>query len=247
MPGKVHLIGAGPGDAGLITVKGMEMLRQADVVVYDELANHDLLQYARTGAKLIDVGKQGGRHKVPQDGINQIIVDEAMAGHWVVRLKGGDPFLFGRGGEEAEELRKAGIDVHVVPGVTSAIAAPALAGIPVTHRDHAPMVTFVTGHERGDRSDERIDWGVLARTGGTIVILMGMSNLEHNMARLMEGGMNPATPVGVIYRGSTPQQRVVISTLSEVVKDCRDQGVGSPSVVVVGDVVGCYDRLGDLR
>lgn len=247
MPGEVHLIGAGPGDAGLITVKGMEMLKQADVVVYDELANHDLLEHVRPGAKLIDVGKQGGHHKVPQDGINKIIVDEAMAGRRVVRLKGGDPFLFGRGGEEAEELRKAGIDVHVVPGVTSAIAAPALAGIPVTHRDHAPMVTFVTGHERGDRSIERIDWGVLARTGGTIVILMGMSNLEHNMSRLKEGGMDPATPVGVIHRGSTPQQRVVISTLSEVVRDCRDLGVGSPSVVVVGDVVGCYDRLGDLR
>jgi len=247
MPGEAYLVGAGPGDAGLITVKGMELLRKADGVVYDELANHDLLDHVHPGAKLIDVGKQGGRHKVPQEGINQIIVDEARAGNKVVRLKGGDPFLFGRGGEEAEELRKAGIDVHVVPGVTSAIAAPALAGIPVTHRDHAPMVTFVTGHERGDRSDERIDWGALARTGGTIVILMGMSNLEHNMSRLMEGGMDPATPVGVVHRGSTPQQRVVISTLREVVRDCRDQGVGSPSIVVVGDVVGCYHRLGDLR
>ncbi|OPY29170.1 MAG: Uroporphyrinogen-III C-methyltransferase [Methanomassiliicoccales archaeon PtaU1.Bin030] len=247
MPGEAYLVGAGPGDAGLMTVKGMELLRKADVVVYDELANHDLLDHVRPGAKLIDVGKQGGHHKVPQEGINEIIVNEARAGNMVVRLKGGDPFLFGRGGEEAEELRKAGIDVHVVPGITSAIAAPALAGIPVTHRDHAPMVTFVTGHERGDRPDERIDWGALARTGGTIVILMGMSKLEHNMSRLMEAGMDPATPVGVVHRGSTPQQRVVISTLREVVKDCRDQGVGSPSVVVVGDVVRCHHRLGDLR
>jgi uroporphyrin-III C-methyltransferase len=225
----------------------MELIRTADVIVYDQLANPVLLDHAREGAKLIDVGKQGGYHKVRQEGINRIIVDEALDDKLVVRLKGGDPFMFGRGGEEAEELRKAGITVHVVPGVTSAIAAPALAGIPVTHRDYAPMVTFVTGHERDDRPDERINWNALAQTRGTIVILMGMAYLEQNMARLVAGGLEPSTPVAVVHRGSTPYQRVVLSTLSEVVNECQRQGVGSPSVVVVGGVASLHEVLGDLR
>lgn len=222
-------------------------MRSADVIVYDQLANSELLDHARPDARLIDVGKEGGHHKVRQDGINRIIVEEARAGRKVVRLKGGDPFMFGRGGEEAEELRKAGIAVHVVPGVTSAIAAPAMAGIPVTHRDHAPMVTFVTGHERDDRPDERIDWEVLAKTGGTIVILMGMAHLERNMSRLMGGGMLPGTPVAVVHRGSTPAQKVIVSTLDRVAEECRRQDVGSPAVVVVGGVASLREVLGDLR
>lgn len=247
MPGEVYLVGAGPGDIGLITVRGMELVRAADVIVYDQLANPELLDHARPDARLIDVGKQGGHHKVRQEGINRIIVEEAVAGRRVVRLKGGDPFMFGRGGEEAEELRKAGIAVHVVPGVTSAIAAPAMAGIPVTHRDHAPMVTFVTGHERDDRSDERIDWDALAKTGGTIVILMGMAHLEQNMGRLVRGGLDPLTPVAVVHRGSTPQQKVVVSTLEGIAEECKRQEVGSPSVVVVGGVASLHEVLGDLR
>lgn len=247
MPGEVYLVGAGPGDLGLITVRGLELVKAADVIVYDQLANAELLDHARPCARLIDVGKQGGHHKVRQEGINRIIVEEAMAGRKVVRLKGGDPFMFGRGGEEAEELRRAGVLVHVVPGVTSAIAAPAMAGIPVTHRDYAPMVTFVTGHERDDRPDERINWEVLAHTGGTIVILMGMAHLEQNMSRLMGGGMDPSTPVAVVHRGSTPQQKVVLSTLDGIAEECQRQDVGSPAVVVVGGVASLREVLGDLR
>jgi len=246
LPGEVYLVGAGPGDIGLITVRGMELVRTAEGIVYDQLANPELLDHARPDARLIDVGKQGGNHKVRQEGINRIIVEEALAGRKVVRLKGGDPFMFGRGGEEAEELRKAGIAVHVVPGVTSAIAAPAMAGIPVTHRDHAPMVTFVTGHERDDRPDERIDWSMLARTGGTIVILMGMARLAQNMRRLLEGGMPASTLVAVVHRGSTPAQRVVLSTIDSVAEECERQGVGSPAVVVVGGVASLREVLGDL-
>lgn len=247
MPGEVYLVGAGPGDIGLITVRGMELIKTADVIVYDQLANSDLLDRARPGSKLIDVGKEGGHHKVRQEGINNIIIEEAKEGRMVVRLKGGDPFMFGRGGEEAEELRKAGIDVHVVPGVTSAIAAPAMAGIPVTHRDHAPMVTFVTGHERGDRPDERINWEALANTGGTIVILMGMANLAQNMSRLVKGGMSPSTPVAVVHRGTTSFQRVLLSTLDSIAEKCRSQDIGSPAVVVVGGVASLREVLGDLR
>lgn len=247
MAGDVYLVGAGPGDLGLITVRGLELIAAADVIIYDQLANPELLDRARKDARLIDVGKQGGLHKVKQDGINEIIIEEAMKNQLVVRLKGGDPFMFGRGGEEAEELRKAGVGVHVVPGVTSAIAAPAMAGIPVTHRDHAPMVTFVTGHERDDRPDERIDWSVLANTGGTIVILMGMARLGHNMARLIGGGMDPSTPVAVVHRGSTPSQKVVLSTVKDVEEECRRQGVGSPAVVVVGGVATLREVLGDLQ
>jgi uroporphyrin-III C-methyltransferase len=247
LPGEVYLVGAGPGDIGLITVRGLELVRSADVIVYDQLANPELLDRARPGAKLIDVGKEGGHHKVRQEGINKIIVEEASEGRMVVRLKGGDPFMFGRGGEEAEELRKAGIKVHVVPGVTSAIAAPAMAGIPVTHRDHAPMVTFVTGHERDDRPDERINWEALANTGGTIVVLMGMANLAQNMSRLVKGGLDPSTPVAVVHRGSTPSQKVVVSTLDGIAEECRRQGIASPAVVVVGGVASLREVLGDLR
>ena len=197
MTGLVVLVGAGPGDPRLITVAGLEALRSADVVVYDSLAGKELLREAKEDAEMIDVGKRGGCHKVEQSEINRIIVERAKGGSTVVRLKGGDPFMFGRGGEEAEELRAAGVEVRVVPGVTSAIAAPALAGIPVTHRDHASFVTFVTGHER-DREDERIDWNGLARLGGTIVILMGMARLGRNIERLIDGGLDPSTPVAVV-------------------------------------------------
>ncbi len=247
MTGEAYLVGAGPGDIGLITVRGMELISTADVIVYDQLANHELLRHAREGAKLIDVGKEGGNHKVVQQDINRIIVEEATQGARVVRLKGGDPFMFGRGGEEAEELRSAGISVHVVPGVTSAIAAPALAGIPVTHRDFTSTVTFVTGHERDDRPGERIDWSALAKLKGTIVILMGMASLGRNMQKLTDGGMDISTPVAVVHKGSTPEQRIVVSTVSEVAEECRRLGVGSPSVVVVGGVASLHDVLGDLR
>ncbi|WP_019176692.1 uroporphyrinogen-III C-methyltransferase [Methanomassiliicoccus luminyensis] len=245
--GEVYLVGAGPGDPRLITVKGLELLRQADVIVYDYLAGEELLKEVKKGAELIDVGKKGGCHKVKQDGINDIIVAKAKEGKKVVRLKGGDPFMFGRGGEEAEELRKHGVAVHVVPGVTSAIAAPALAGVPVTHRDHASFVTFVTGHESDSKEEDIIDWKGLAQLGGTIVILMGMGHLEKNMGSLIDGGLDPSTPVAVVHRGSTPAQRSAVGTASDIAARCREQNISSPAVVVVGSVARLKDVLGDLR
>lgn len=247
MAGKVYLVGAGPGDPKLITVRGLELLRSADVVVYDSLAGEELLKEVRKDAELIDVGKRGGCHKVRQEGINDIIVSKARDGLVVVRLKGGDPFMFGRGGEEAEELRSNGLEVHVAPGVTSAISAPALAGIPVTHRDHASFVTFVTGHESETKDEEIIDWPGLARLGGTIVILMGMARLGKNMERLMDGGLSKDTPVAVVHKGSTPEQRVVLGTVGDIEERCKDEGVGSPAVTVVGSVANLRNILGDLR
>jgi len=247
MQGKVYLVGAGPGDPGLITLRGMELLRQADVVVYDSLANESLLQEAREGAELIDVGKRGGHHKMEQDGINQLLVGKAREGGTVVRLKGGDPFLFGRGAEEVEVLRNAQVEVHVVPGVTSAIAAPELAGIPVTHRDLASSVTFVTGNEGQGKEGHEIDWTAMARTGGTIVILMGMANLDRNMRRLIDGGIDPQTPVAVVHRGSSPSQRTVGGTVSDIAERCRQEDIGAPSIIVVGEVAVMTGVLGDLR
>ena len=247
MTGLVTLVGAGPGDPKLITVAGLEALRSADVVVYDSLAGKELLDEAKEGAEMIDVGKRGGHHKVEQGEINRIMIERAKAGSTVVRLKGGDPFLFGRGGEEAQELRAAGIEVRVIPGVTSAIAAPALAGVPVTHRDHASFVTFVTGHESEDREDERIDWEGLATLGGTIVILMGMARLGRNMERLMDGGLDPSTPVAVVRCGSRPEQRSVLATAATIERRCREENIGSPAITVVGSVASLLDVLGDLR
>jgi uroporphyrin-III C-methyltransferase len=245
--GEVYLVGAGPGDPKLITIKGMELIQSADVIIYDSLIGLKLLDHAKKEAERIDVGKRGSYHKMEQSDINRLIVDKAREGKKVVRLKGGDPFMFGRGGEEVEELRKEGIRVHVVPGVTSAISVPALAGIPVTHRDYASFVTFVTGHESEDKVEEIIDWHTLAKLGGTIVILMGMSQLDKNMRRLMEGGMDPTTPVAVVHKGSTPEQRVVSGRISDIYQRCREEGVGSPSIVVVGKVSKVRDVLGDLR
>ena len=217
--GEVYLVGAGPGDIELITVKGLRLVSEADVIVHDSLIGMELLDSARDDAELIDVGKRGSRHKAEQEEINQILVDKAAEGKLVVRLKGGDPFLFGRGGEEAEALRTAGIPVHVVPGV-SVLSVPALSGIPVTHRDLASMVTIVTGHESALKESEILDWSSLAKLGGTIVIMMGMSNLGKNMERLVAGGMDPKTPVTVIENGSTPKQRVVSAEITEIAADC---------------------------
>ena len=205
--GKVFLIGAGPGDPDLITVKGLRMLSTADVVVFDSLANHDLLRSVRPGTEVIDASKRGDHHTMEQDEINKTIILKAKEGKTVVRLKGGDPFVFGRGGEEAEELRKAGIEVHVVPGITSAIAAPALAGIPVTHRDYASAVTIITGHERSDKGND-LDWSKLADLEGTLVILMGISNLENNIKHLIDNGKDARTPVAIVQNGSLRDQRI---------------------------------------
>ena len=244
--GEVYLVGAGPGDVDLITVKGRGLIERADVVVHDSLIGEGLLDLVRPGAEIIDVGKRGGFHKKEQWEINAILVEKCREGGLVVRLKGGDPFMFGRGGEEAEELRAAGLTVHVVPGVTSAISAPALAGIPVTHRDHASLVTFVTGHEGAGKENESVNWPALASTGGTVVILMGMSRLRLNASRLVEGGMPPSTPVAVVEKGSTAEQRVTVGTLEDIADRCEEAGAKAPAIIVVGGVASLHQRLGDL-
>ena len=245
--GKVYLVGAGPGDPGLFTIKGMELLRKADVVMYDALANPDLLKECKEGAELIDAGKRGGNHHLKQWETNELLVKYAKEGKTVVRLKGGDPFLFGRGAEEAEELRKAGADVHVVPGVSSSISVPELAGIPVTHRDHTSMVTFITGHEKDNRKEDRVDWKKLVGGHGTLVILMGLGNAKMISDELIAGGMSPDMPAAIICSGSTPKQRVEITVVRDLAKTIADKALEPPGIMVVGTVAELHNTLGDLR
>jgi uroporphyrinogen III methyltransferase / synthase len=230
----VYLVGAGPGDPGLLTVRGAELLRRADVVVYDRLASPALLDLARRDAELVDVGKAPGRAAMTQEQINELLVARGRAGLEVVRLKGGDPFVFGRGGEEAESCRDANVSFEVVPGVTSAIAAPAYAGIPVTHRGLATSVTIVTGHEDPTKGTTDTDWRALARAGGTLVVLMGAGRVGEIAKALIAGGRDPATPVAAVRWGTRPEQRTVRATLETI-----DQlGVEAPSAIVVGAVAG---------
>ena len=247
MTGKVYLVGAGPGDPGLMTIKGMELLRNADVVMYDALANPDLLKECKAGAELIDAGKRGGDHHLRQWETNELLVKYASEGRTVVRLKGGDPFLFGRGAEEAEELRKAGVEVHVVPGVSSSISVPELAGIPVTHRDHASLVTFVTGHEKDGRSEDRIDWKKLVGGHGTIVVLMGLGNAGNISKGLIEGGMDPDTPAAIICSGSTADQRIELTAVGDLEKTVSEKGLQPPGIMVIGSVASLRGILGDLQ
>jgi uroporphyrinogen III methyltransferase/synthase len=232
--GVVYLVGAGPGDPGLLTRRGAELLERADVVVYDRLAHPVLLELAPPGAELIDVGKAPGRVAMDQDGINAVLVERGLAGQVVVRLKGGDPFVFGRGGEEAEELAAAGVRFEVVPGITSAIAAPAYAGIPVTHRGLSTHFTVVTGHEDPAKGSTDTDWDALARAGGTLVILMGAGRLADIAARLVAGGRGPDTPVAAVRWGTRAEQHTVRGTLGTI----ADLGVDPPSAIVVGPVAG---------
>lgn len=245
--GKVYLVGAGPGDPGLMTVRGLELLRRAEVLVFDSLVGGEVLREAPVSAEMLDVGKRGGHHKAEQEEINELLLEKAMQGRTVVRLKGGDPFLFGRGGEEAEHLRRHGVEVHVVPGISASIAVPALAGVPVTHRTLSSSVTIITGHEGEHKEDEWLDWAALAKSGGTLVIMMGMSNLGRNMSRLMEGGVEEETPVLIVQDGSSPAQRTLITSVARAEAECRREGMGAPAVIVVGRVVGLRDLLGDLR
>ena len=245
MTGKVYLVGAGPGDPGLITVRGLELIRSADVVVYDALASHELLKEC-PDAELIDVGKRGGNHKKTQSEINSILVDLGRTDRTIVRLKGGDPFLFGRGAEEVRELRRFGIEVHVVPGVTSAISVPELAGVPVTHRDHSSTVTFMTGHLRSD-GNKAMNWKALADSGGTLVILMGMENSSVIEGELMSAGLPSGTEVAVIVNGSSEDQRCVVSKLDSLTKTIEEEGLRAPGIIVIGSVVEESRVLGDLR
>ncbi len=236
--GKVYLVGAGPGDPGLITLRGKYLLEHAEVVVYDYLANPKLLSYVPKDAKLIYAGKKGGGlHAFTQEGINQLLVDHAKDGKMVVRLKGGDPFIFGRGAEEIEELVKEGIDFEVVPGVTSATAAATYAGIPITHREYTASVAFVTGHEDPTKKFSNISWEKLATGAGTIVIYMGIKTLPSITKKLIDFGRSPDTPVAVVRWASTPQQRSVVGTLETIYDVVAKADIKPPALIIVGEVV----------
>ena len=242
-PGKVYLIGAGPGDPGLMTLKGKDILCKADVVIYDYLANKIFLEYAKPEAELIYVGKKGGDHTMGQADINRLIVKKSKSGKSVARLKGGDPFIFGRGGEEAQELVADKVPFEVVPGITSAISVPAYAGIPLTHRDHTATVAFVTGHEDPFKEKSNIHWDKLATGVGTIVFLMGVGNLKKIAQNLMRHGRNADTPVAVIRRGTVAEQETISGNLLNIAERVESAGLRPPAIIVVGDVVGLRDEL----
>jgi uroporphyrinogen III methyltransferase/synthase len=241
--GKIYLVGAGPGDPGLITVKGVEVLREADCIVYDFLANRRLLEHARPGAETIYAGKKGGSEAAAQEEINGIIIEKALRGKTVVRLKGGDPFIFGRGAEEAEEIASAGVPFEVVPGVTSATAAPAYAGIPLTHRDLASSVTFITGQEDPLKERPNIAWDRLSTGRGTLVFLMGWKNLRFIARKLIENGWDPATPAALIRWGTMTRQRTVETNLGGMVEAAEAARIRPPVITVVGEVVRLRERL----
>jgi len=241
--GKVYLIGAGPGDPGLITVKGRECIAKADVIIYDHLANEALLSFASADAELIYAGKVGGAHNREQRQINELFVAKARAGKVVARLKGGDPFVFGRGGEECEALAKAGIPYEVVPGVTAGIGAPAYAGIPLTHRDFTASVAFVTGHEHPGKESSEIDWERLSLGSGTVVFYMGMKNLPQITANLVAHGRSPQTPVALIRWGTMPEQEIMTGTLADIAGKAWKAGFKAPVITVVGEVVKLREKL----
>ncbi len=241
--GKVYLVGAGPGDPGLISVKGLECLTQADVIIYDHLLDERLLGSASPEAERIYVGKTAGEHALEQVEINQLLVDKAKNGKAVVRLKGGDPFVFGRGGEEAETLEHNHVPFEVVPGVSSAVAVPAYAGIPVTHRGLASSFAVVTGHEAPSKTNSSINWEKLATGVDTLVFLMGMQNLPKIVARLLEHGRPPNTPIAVIKDGTRPEQKTIVGSLTDIVARVKEQRFSAPAVIVVGEVVRLREKL----
>lgn len=242
--GKVYLVGAGPGDPGLITIRGQYLLSKAEVVIYDYLANAKLLKHVPSQAKLIYAGKKGGsKHTHTQDEINKMLVDNAKEGKVVVRLKGGDPFIFGRGGEEVEQLFEAGIDFEVVPGVTSATAAATYAGIPITHRGYTASVAFLTGHEDPTKPDSNVNWDKLATGIGTIVVYMGIKNLPVIIDNLIKHGRDPKTPVAVVRWASTPKQRSVVGTLDTITDIVKEAGIRPPSLIIIGDVVKLRKKI----
>ena len=242
-PGTVYLVGAGPGDPGLLTMAGGEALARAEVVVYDRLVDDSLLALAPRDAELVYVGKQADLHAIPQERINELLSEYALRGKCVVRLKGGDPFVFGRGGEEASYLRKRGVPYVVVPGVSSAVAVPAYAGIPVTDRRFASSFAVITGHEDPAKPQSRVDWPAVARAADTLVFLMGLTNLPRIAERLMAEGRAADTPTAVIERGTTPSQRVVTGTLADITERVREAGLGPPVLIVVGEVVRLRGEL----
>ena len=240
--GKVWLVGAGPGDAGLFTRKGYEVLQQADVVVYDALVGDGVLSLVPRNVRTIDVGKRAANHTMPQEQISQVLLDEALAGNNVVRLKGGDPFVFGRGGEELELLAEYGVPYEVVPGITSAVAVPAYNGIPITHRDFTSSFHVITGHKRAG-ADYDIDFDALIRAKGTLVFLMGVRSCPDIMAGLMNAGMDPDTPAAILQEGTTAGQRRVVATVATLADEATRAGIAAPAIIVVGGVCGLADQF----
>jgi uroporphyrinogen III methyltransferase/synthase len=241
--GKVYLVGAGPGDVGLLTLRGAELLRRADVVVYDALVNEDLLRLASKTAEIVYGGKRARQHGIPQDQLNQLLIDKARAGQTVVRLKGGDPYVFGRGGEEAEQLADAGIPFEVVPGVSSFVAVPSYAGVPLTHRSFCSRLTLITGHEDPEKEALSIDWPQVAQTPGTKVIMMGTDRIGHIAEVLMAHGLPGTTPIAMVSWGTTGRQRSIEGTLLNIAEVAAREHIGPPTVAVIGEVVKLRSKL----
>ncbi|MFQ5560046.1 MAG: uroporphyrinogen-III C-methyltransferase, partial [Nitrospinota bacterium] len=241
--GHIVLVGAGPGDPGLLTIKGKSCIESADVIVYDNLVSKRLLSFAKKGAELIYVGKKGSCHTIAQSEINSLLVKKGKEGKRVVRLKGGDPFIFGRGGEEAEELVNAGISFEVVPGVTSAISVPAYAGIPLTHRDFTSTISFITGKESHGKTESNLSWENISPGFGTLVILMGIKSLDDIVRKLLAHGRSPETPVAVIQWGTTPEQKTITGTLDTLPGLLKEKEVRPPGIIVVGEIVTLRNKL----
>lgn len=235
--GKVYLVGAGPGDPGLLTLKGKSLLEQADVVIYDALVSAPILAMINPQAERIDAGKRRGRHAKAQAETTQLLIEKAQTHAIIVRLKGGDPFVFGRGGEEMTDLEAAGIPVEVVPGITAGIAAPAYAGIPITHRDHGSSVTFVTGHEAAGKYRPQINWPAIAQGSETIVIYMGLHNLPQIIPQLLAGGLSPDTPIALIRWGTRPEQEELVGSLATIGAQMEANAFEAPAIAVIGQIV----------
>lgn len=241
--GKVYLVGAGPGDPGLLTLKGKVLLEHADVVIYDALVSPQILEMINPDAEIINAGKRKGRHSLLQEETTQLLIEKAQTHAVVVRLKGGDPFVFGRGGEEMEDLVKAGVPVEVIPGITSGVAVPAYLGIPLTHRDYSSSVTFVTGHEAAGKYRPAVNWSAIAHGSETLVIYMGVHNLPHIIEQLTTAGRHPETPVALIRWGTRPEQEQLIGTLETIVAQIEATGFEAPAIAVIGNVVKLHDIL----
>lgn len=245
--GKVYLIGAGPGDPGLMTLKGKGLLECADVVIYDALVSPAILDMINPQAEKINAGKRMGRHSLLQEETTHLLIEKAQDHAIVVRLKGGDPFIFGRGGEEMSDLVAAGIPVEVVPGITSGIAAPAYAGIPLTHRLHSSSVTFVTGHESAGKYRPQVNWQAIAHGSETIVIYMGIHNLPYIVEQLSQAGLNKETPIALVRWGTRPEQEELIGTLETIIQQVDETGFSAPAIAVIGSVVNMHSILSGCR
>jgi len=232
--GHVYLVGAGPGDVELLTLKAVRAIALADLILVDDLVNRDVLKFSKPHAQVIWVGKRGGCKSTAQESIERQMISFALSGLSVVRLKGGDPFIFGRGGEELKTLTAAGVEVSIIPGITAGIAVPSAVGIPLTHRDHSCSITFITGHRR---AEGKADWQALAQSGGTLVIYMGMSNLEEIVEQLLLAGMPASTPAAAIQNGTLTDQKHVFTTLAQLTASVAKAGLESPSIIVIGTVV----------